>query len=295
VALGVVALVVFACSAAPPRSVTLSVVGTNDLHGAVLETDGQGGLALLDGYLRNLRAARARDGGAVILLDAGDLFQGTLESNLNEGAVVVAAYNAMHYDAAAIGNHEFDFGPVGPATSPQSPADDPIGALKARAHEAKFPFLAANIIDKNTSRPVSWENVRPSTMLTAGGIRIGVVGLTTMETLTSTLTLNTHALDVIPLAAALEAEATRLRDQGATIMIASAHAGGRCTKFDNPADLSSCVADAEIFDVARALPPGLIDVIVAGHRHEGIAHEVAGVPVISSYSSGRVWPRRSHG
>jgi 2',3'-cyclic-nucleotide 2'-phosphodiesterase (5'-nucleotidase family) len=286
--------VVFACAARPPAqapSFTLSIVGTNDLHGGVLESNGRGGLALLDGYLRNLRAARAKDRGAVLLLDAGDLFQGTLESNLNEGEVVISAYNAMGYDAAAIGNHEFDFGPAGPAASPQWPEDDPRGALKARAAQARFPFLAANIIDKNTGRAVSWDHVKPSTTLTVNGVKVGVVGLTTIEALTATASANTSDLDVAPLAPALETEARRLRADGATIVIATTHAGGRCTKFDNPADLSSCAANAEIFDVARALPPGLVDVIVAGHRHEGIAHEVAGIPIISAFSSGRAFGR----
>src|SRR5438094_6772177 len=132
-----VALAALGCTS-PQRAanatgaITLSVVGTNDLHGGVLADHGRGGLALLDGYLRNLRAARSRDGGAVLLVDAGDLFQGTLESNLNEGAVVIAAYNALGYAASAIGNHEFDFGPVGAATTPQTASDDPRGALKAR-------------------------------------------------------------------------------------------------------------------------------------------------------------------
>src|SRR5438046_8887592 len=79
---------------------TLSLVGTNDLHGGVLEVRGRGGLALLDGYISNIRAARQQDGGAVLLLDAGDLFQGTLESNLTEGAVVVDAYNTIGYQVA---------------------------------------------------------------------------------------------------------------------------------------------------------------------------------------------------
>src|SRR3989442_13685821 len=78
----------------PASTLTISIVGTNDLHGAILPTEGRGGLALLDGFVRNLRAARAADGGAVVLLDAGDLFQGSLESNLTEGAVVISAYNA---------------------------------------------------------------------------------------------------------------------------------------------------------------------------------------------------------
>jgi 5'-nucleotidase len=106
----------------PPPTVTVSIVGTNDLHGAVIGRRERGGLPTLAGFVANLRAARERDGGAVLLLDAGDMFQGTLESNLNEGAAVVAAYNALGYDAAAIGNHEFDFGPAGERATPPLPA-----------------------------------------------------------------------------------------------------------------------------------------------------------------------------
>jgi 5'-nucleotidase len=120
---------------AQPPTLTISIVGTNDLHGGILPENGHGGLALFAGYLRNLRAARARDG-AVLLVDAGDMWQGTLESNLREGAPVVAAYNALGYAAAAVGNHEFDFGPAGPATTPGASASDPRGARKSRPSEA---------------------------------------------------------------------------------------------------------------------------------------------------------------
>src|SRR5262245_1876933 len=66
-----------AADAAPPvaKAFTLSVVGTNDLHGHFLAEGDRGGLALLGGYLANLRHARATDGGGVILVDAGDAFQ----------------------------------------------------------------------------------------------------------------------------------------------------------------------------------------------------------------------------
>lgn len=272
-------------------SVTISVVGTNDLHGAILPTEGRGGLALLDGFVRNLRAQRAVDGGAVLLLDAGDLFQGSLESNLTEGAVVVSAYNAMGYAASAIGNHEFDFGPTGDAVTPETPGDDPRGALKARAGEARFPFLAANILDESTHRPVQWPNVRPSAMVNVAGFRVGVVGLTTAEALSTTMRANTRGLAIAPLAPTLATEAARLRQSGATIVVATAHAGGTCDAFDNPADLTSCSLDEEIFRVARDLPSGLVDAIVAGHRHQGIAHEVAGIPIIGSYWRGRAFGR----
>jgi 5'-nucleotidase len=273
-------------AAAPPAAVTLSIVGTNDVHGGILERGARGGLALLGGYVANLRAARARDGGAVLLIDAGDMFQGTLESNLNEGAVVVSAYNALGYSAAAIGNHEFDFGPIGPRSTPGGPDDDARGALKARASEAKFPFLAANLIDTTTGRTVEWPNVRASVTVDAAGIKVGIVGLLTAETLSTTIASNMHGLGIAPLVPTLVAEATRLRAAGASVVILTAHAGGRCRVLTSPTDLSSCDANAEIFTIARALPPGLVDAIVAGHTHAGLAQDVNGMPIIESFATG---------
>ena len=187
-------------AAAPATVVTLSIVGTNDLHGGILPRDGRGGLALLGGYLKNLREARARDGGAVLLIDAGDMFQGTLESNATEGASVVAAYNALGYTAAAIGNHEFDFGPVGPAATPRTPGDDPSGALKARASEATFPFLAANLVDAASGRAVEWANVKPAVLVQAAGVKVGIIGVMTRGALTATIASNVGGLSVAPLA-----------------------------------------------------------------------------------------------
>jgi 5'-nucleotidase len=284
----VVATIVLAwvlAGGAPP-TVTLSIVGTNDVHGGIVERDARGGLALFGGYVGNLRAARARDGGAVVLIDAGDMFQGTLESNLNEGAVVVSAYNALGYSAAAIGNHEFDFGPVGPRSTPASPDDDPRGALKARAAEAHFPFLAANLIDTATGRMVEWPNVRSSTTVDAAGVKVGIVGLLTAETFSTTIASNTHGLRIAPLAPALESEARRLRAAGASVVILAAHAGGRCRTLDSPSDLSSCDQNAEIFTLARSVPAGLVDAIVAGHTHAGVAQDVNGVPIVESFSTG---------
>jgi 5'-nucleotidase len=274
----------------PRAPVTLSIVGTNDLHGGILPANDRGGLAILGGYLRNLRAARAADG-AVLLIDAGDMWQGTMESNLTEGAVVVEAYNQLGYAAATIGNHEFDFGPAGAPATPRSPADDPRGALKARAAEARFPFVAANIIDRATGRPVDWPNVTPSTTVTAAGVTVGIVGLTTRTTFRETIRANTVGLSLAPLAGTIATEAGRLRASGADVVIVTAHAGGRCRAFDDPADLSSCDEASEIVRVARALAPGLVDVIVAGHAHGGMAHEVNGMAVIESFSRGRSFGR----
>jgi 2',3'-cyclic-nucleotide 2'-phosphodiesterase (5'-nucleotidase family) len=274
-----------------PETVTITIVGLNDVHGELAKSDDRGGLVSVSAYVDALRQARARDGGAVLLIDAGDMWQGTLESNLGEGQAVVAAYNALGVTAAAIGNHEFDFGPVGPRAIPGAPEDAPRGALRERAQEADFPLLAANLIDEATGRPVAWDNVYPSVMVEAAGVRVGIIGVMTAEALQTTIAANVHGLRVAPLAPTIIREAKELRSQGADVVIVTAHAGSRCATFNDPRDTSSCDMAGEIMLVAEAMPPDLIDHIVAGHVHQGIAHVVNGISITSAYSSTRAFSR----
>lgn len=272
-------------------TITLSIVGTSDLHGYFMPRAGRGGLGLFGGYMKNLRAARDRDGGAALLIDAGDTFQGGVESNLSEGAVVVDAYNALGYAALAVGNHEFDFGSADRPGARQDASADPRGALKAMAARARFPFLAANVLDDASGRRVDWTNVRASTLVEAAGVRVGIVGVMTYAALRATLPLNVGGLAMAPLVETVTLEAGRLRAAGAQVVILGAHAGGSCYRFDDPSDLSSCDPAAEIFEVARALPSGLVDAIVAGHTHDGLAHVVNGIPIVQAYSTGRAFGR----
>jgi 5'-nucleotidase len=272
-------------------SVVLSVIGTNDVHGQLLPKPGNGGMTTLSAYVSALRELRESDGGAVLLIDAGDMWQGTLESNFTEGASVVEAYNAMGYAAAAIGNHEFDFGPVGERAVPREASDDPRGALKRRAKEARFPLLAANVIDTSTGLPVTWSNVKPSTMVEVAGIRAGIIGVVTERALQTTIAANTGGLRIGSLSEAIVREARLLRASGAAIIIVAAHAGSRCTEFHDATDLSTCELSGEIMRVAQALPAGLVDHIIAGHVHQGIAHIVNGISITSSYSSLRAFSR----
>ena len=272
-------------ASAPPVEITL--VGTSDLHGRLAT------LPLLGGYLSVLRA---RNPGGVLLVDAGDMFQGTLESNSNEGAAVIDAYEKLGYDAVAIGNHEFDYGPVGPASTvhksaAEGSARDPRGALKARAAQAKgaFPVLAANVLEDD--HPLDWPNVAASVLVTKHGVPVGIIGVTTIGTLKTTIAANVVGIRVTPLAEAIVAQAASLRARGAKLLIVAAHAGGECGKNDAPADLSSCDAAAEIFEVARKLPAGAVQAIVAGHSHKSIAHEVAGIAIIQSGAYGAAFGR----
>ena len=286
-----------ACHHAPPPlpapthhgpergALTITILGTSDLHGALDR------LPILAGYVANVRAARKADGGAVLLIDAGDMFQGTLESNLAEGAPVIAAYNAMGYAAAAVGNHEFDYGPVGPAVTIQHDDDDPRGALKARAAEAHFPILDANLLDAETGARVKWPNMPPSTVVDADGVKVGIVGVTTEATPFTTMPANFKGLAIEPPAKAITAEARRLRAAGAQIVVVAAHLGSRCKDFKDPSDTSSCDRDEEVFKVAEALPHGLVDVIIAAHTHAGVAHRINDIAVVEAYNSGRAFSR----
>lgn len=289
--LGAASLQAVRVSAAEPDIVTLSIVGTTDVHGNIFPRDGRGGLVLLGGYLNNLRAARAADGGAVLLIDSGDTYQGGIESNLSEGAIVVDAYEALGYTAAVIGNHEFDFGPADAPGARQMLSGDPRGAIKARAAQARYPFLAANLIDDATGKRVDWQNVHSSVLVEAAGIKVGIIGVMTIDALRATLRVNVQGLHTAPLADVVTAEAKNLRAAGAEVVIVGSHAGGSCAEFAEPTDLSSCDANAEMFQVARAVPRGLIDVIVAGHTHQALAHEVEGVAIIQAYAQGRFFSR----
>lgn len=286
------ALLLSACTGnAPGGEVRISIVGMNDVHGELIGGEDRGGLIAISAYVEALRAAREPEDGAVLVIDAGDMWQGTLESNLLEGAPMVAAYNAIGVTAAAIGNHEFDFGPIGDNSIPRVAGEDPRGALKQRIIEADFPVLAANLVDAATGEPVDWDNVQPSVLLDVEGIKVGIIGVTSMSTLQTTISANTVGLAVTPLVPAIVREAERLRAAGAALVIVSAHAGSRCEAFDDPNDLASCVMTGEIMRVASELPPGLVNHIMAGHVHQGIAHIVNGISITSSYSKTRAFSR----
>lgn len=264
-----------------PAVTSLSIIGTNDLHGHVEM------LPLFAGYLNILRSHPER---AVVLLDGGDMFQGTLASNLEEGAPVVEAYNLLDYTAVAIGNHEFDYGPIGPEATVSKPGQDPRGALKARAADATFPFLSSNIFDDATQAAVDWPNVTPAVMHEVRGLKIGIIGVSTFETPNVTLPANFVGLSMEPLAARIDEHASALRAAGAQAILVAAHAGGECEEFSDPKDLSSCGAH-EIMEVAAALPVGSVDVIVAGHTHRAMAHVVNEIAIIESYSYGKAFGR----
>jgi 5'-nucleotidase len=275
------------------QPVHIVVVGTTDLHGwfaghdestAAASKPGYGGLAVLSGYLANLRAANP---GRVVVVDSGDLFQGTLESNLFEGEAVVKAYNEIGYSAAAVGNHEFDFGPVGPDPVVRTPGQDPLGALKRNAALARFPFLSANLTEKTTGQTPAW--ARPWALLDVAGVKLGIIGLSTPDTPNVTTAANVATLSFgQPVAATIKA-AAELRARGADAVIVIAHMGGRCTDLRDVHDVASCDPTQEAWKFLNALPQGTIDAYLAGHTHQQMREIINGVPALQAMPFGQAF------
>ena len=290
-----------ACASAPVVRplVHVIVVGTTDVHGwfngHTTKDMSYGGVALLASYVN---ALRAENDNHVMLVDSGDLFQGTFESNYFEGEPVVRAYNAMGYSAAAIGNHEFDYGPVGAYSVVRKPGDDPLGALKRNTSIANFPFLSANITEKATGKSPSW--ARPYTIVEVAGARIGIIGLTTPDTPNVTVAANVASLDFGDPVAATIKEAAELRARNADAVIVIAHMGGRCTDTNDIHDIASCDPHEEAMDLLQKLPAGTIDAYFAGHSHQQMRQIVNGTPALQAlaysveFSTLDLWVDRDH-
>ena len=134
---------------------TFDLYSINDLHGKLPDGDNHPGVDELTTYLKN--AKKTDDN--VILLSAGDMWQGTAESNLTGGLLITDWMNEMDFAAMALGNHEFDWGEE---------------AVKRNAEFAEFPFLAINIYDRTTNTLVDY--CESSVVVEFDGVQVGIIG-----------------------------------------------------------------------------------------------------------------------
>ncbi len=252
-------------AASPPDSVVLRVVTTNDFHGSLLAraqswSNGRpvGGAAAVAGMMDRLQR---ECGCAELRLDAGDVMQGTPVSNLTYGRATVAAFDAMGYAAAAIGNHEFDW---------------TVDTLQARMREARFAWLAANVRTASGARP-AW--ARPWTLVRAGALKVAVIGTASVLTPTVTRPDNVAGLRFDGVAAIVDSLVTvARRDSAADLVILVAHDGGFC-------ESGGVNCRGEIFDLADSLT-AKPDLIVSGHTHSLVNAVRNGIPIVQARSNG---------
>jgi 2',3'-cyclic-nucleotide 2'-phosphodiesterase (5'-nucleotidase family) len=106
----------------------LSFYATNDFHGSIVETNSEPGIFKLGSYLKSEFAAKRNK---TVYVDAGDIWQGSADSNINRGKFLVEAMNVLKLDAQTIGNHEFDWYDT---------------VIETNKELANYPFLGANIM-----------------------------------------------------------------------------------------------------------------------------------------------------
>ncbi|MFX1355206.1 MAG: bifunctional metallophosphatase/5'-nucleotidase [Promethearchaeota archaeon] len=249
------------------RYKTVTVVSTNDFHGALVgrvhswsHGDMVGGAEWLAGYLN---IVREENPGGFLYLDAGDSMQGTLISNYFDGASTIEAFNEMGLDAMAVGNHEFDWGQE---------------VLADREHQAHFPLLAANIFYKDTTTRPDWAT--PYVVKPVQGIKVGIIGVANPETPSITNPVNVADLDFTDPDDAANDLIDDVQAEGATMIVVVAHLGGFWPDFEEG-----------IMDFACSLDPEDVDLIVSGHTHSRIDDVMCGIPVVQSYSSGTAFSR----
>ncbi|MGH2621366.1 MAG: bifunctional metallophosphatase/5'-nucleotidase [Anaerolineales bacterium] len=224
----------------------LVILYTNDEHGWMepyQKTGGAAGLARL--WKRQEGLGEKQN---LLVLSGGDMWTGPALSSALQGESMADVLNAMGYAAAAIGNHDFDFG---------------IEALKDRRAQSSFPFLAANLHDRATGELPDF--AEPYLLTEVNGIKVGVIGLTTIEARIDTNPTYVAGLDFLPYRDVLPGVAAEARAAGAELLIVIGHL---------------CVSET------RALAPLAselgIPIIGGGHCHEEIQETVDGVLLVES-------------
>lgn len=217
---------------------SLTILHTNDTHSNIdpfpdnhARYPGKGGVARRYQLIQRIRKEEEN----VLLLDAGDIFQGTPYFNKYGGLLEMKLMTELGYEAATMGNHDFDAGLEGFVTA---------------CEHAEFPFLCANYDFKNT--PVDGVTQK-MTVLQKGGIKVGIFGLgVELEGLVPKGKFGeTKYIDPIDIANDCAKE---LKNQGCDLVICLSHLGYEYN-FDK-------VSDRELANKTRN-----IHLIIGGHTH----------------------------
>ena len=216
----------------------LTVISVNDTHGAIEASDSNYGMAGLSWYINEERKDKDN---AVLVLSAGDMFQGTAISGYNHGLNMINLMNEIGFSAMTIGNHEFDWG-----------LDETLRFVDGDKSngEANFPMLGCNIIEKATGETP--ELVEDYEIIDYEKFKVGVIGYMGVGLETDIARSNVEAyefVDPVPIVAELAAELRT--EKGCDIVIAMGHDASNVTNTM----------------LANLKDEQAIDMIINGHTH----------------------------
>ncbi len=227
------ALVLLFASQLPAEIRSLTILHTNDLHARLTRLeDGKGGFATLAAVIRRERA-HCDD---CILLNAGDLVQGSPVSTIFHGLPIFEIGNLLQFDAATLGNHDFDYGWV---------------QTRKFLQTANYPIVTANIVDGDGRLFTE----APFIILKVNGLRVAVIGAMTDDLHNLTTPKLMEAWHEIPIVETVRKYAAELRDKSDVIVLL-AHITGE---------------EEHVF--LKNVPE--IPVLITGHLHNGLEHEIS--------------------
>lgn len=212
----------------------LIILHTNDSHGYAVQSKGHVGMAALAQYKQDL----LKQGYDVILLDAGDCTQGNILVNSNQGQAAVDYMNAVGYDAGCLGNHEFDYGQE---------------LLRKRIRDWNHKALSCNVFYTATGKPFTMT----STILKRASGKIGVVGMTTPNTVISSRPVNVEGLTFKAkeeLYKSVQKEIDKLKEAKCDLIVGVGHLGSELDCMGSRSE--------DVINNTKGL-----DIFVDGHDH----------------------------
>lgn len=238
----------------------------NDFHGNITEeVTGKKrnmGMAKMVGYVNEFKATHPN----TIVLSGGDNYQGTADSNLTFGKPVTAMMKGMNTMASAVGNHEFDWG---------------YEKIKGWAKDGSFKYLASNIYDRKTNKPVSW--AKPYMIVKKAGIKIGIIGLAHPDTPSLSKAEYVENFEFRDPVTSANEWVKYLKDGKAKegkpdVVIALTHIDS-----DQNFDTKEITGNAtKLANEVKGL-----DLVLSAHSHRSVSGKVNNVPILQAYCYGR--------
>src|SRR6266498_3025668 len=243
-----------AATALNSATVCISILHTTDVHGHILPTsdyDGnpdRGGLARCVTQIRRWRRQNRNS----ILIDVGDVYQGTEVSLRNKGELMIDLFNHLGYDAWVVGNHEFDWG---------------IEAFRQAVQRSTMPVLAANTILEgkpagefaDAKHPLA--KIQPFILKEIAGIKLAIIGITTPGMSFWLPREFTRGIDFQQPVEPVRRAIARAKSEGADAIVLTGHMGLKPRTGGDDFANSVVALTSEFPDVA---------VFIAGHTHQAI-------------------------
>jgi len=273
--------------------ITFTILHTNDFHGNLELAGSNPGAARVADVINDVRTAVGASD--VLVMDAGDIMQGSLLSNIQQGLPTIDYYKQIGYNVATFGNHEFDWGQSVLAKRASQAAND---ALLGSA----FPFVAANITAKVDGSCAGWEKavlvgedpadtytIEPYTIIdlatAEGNVQVGVIGVGSIETPYITIAEATDGLCFKDPATSIIHYYDEMKTAGADVMVVLSHNGWTDGGYGYGFTVYGDQTLAKMLNDAGKP----VNLIIGGHSHTDVttAVVVGSTTVVQAHYAGR--------